>query len=92
MRMTKVVFVTLSLVLVYISKMRVRKFTFTLFSAAVLLFGSAAIAQADQIVFSGFRDFPVGAPAAPNPGLCGGGPPILRTTHLGNRELKLRVV
>ena len=37
-------------------------------------------------MFSGFRDFPAGAPAAPNPALCGAGLPFLRTSHSGTGD------
>jgi len=37
-------------------------------------------------LFSGFRDFPAGARATPNPALCGAGLPFLRTSHSGTGD------
>ncbi len=60
--------------------MRTPKIIFASLAVALLCIGSAAVAHADTIAFTGSRDFSGGPLAVPNPARCGPFPPNVLVT------------
>ncbi len=55
--------------------MRTPKIIFASLSVGLLCIGSATVAHADVITFTGSRDFTGGQSGVPNPARCGPAPP-----------------
>lgn len=61
--------------------MRIPKIIFASLSVALLCIGSATLAHADTITFTGSREFSGGTGAVPDPVRCGPAPPHFRVTN-----------